>query len=209
MVVRYRRGGRAARLRLAWLTYAAVLLVATYVTFMVALATLPPDAPVGVAILIAYALATTFVPIAAAIAILRHRLFDIEAIVSRTLVLGALTAILAGVYAASIRLYNALFVVMAGEESEAALVITTLILAASFTPLKHRLEHAATRRFGVSDRSPGVEASRHTEPGPAPRDAFSDPDFLAALDARILEIARRAGQGDGPATRRRRRAGDG
>ena len=80
------------------------------------------------------------VPLAALVAILRYHLYEIETIIGRTLVYGSLTAILAGIYTAGIRLFNWLFVEMTGEDSDVALVVTTLVLATTFTPIKTWLE---------------------------------------------------------------------
>jgi len=113
------------------------------------------------------------VPVAALIAITRYRLYDIDRLIGRTFVYGSLTAILAGVYAASIRSFTAFFVGVTGESSDTALVLTTLVLATSFTPIKQRLETVAGERF------------RPAAPAPAPSLAATD------FDERIEDIARR------------------
>ena len=82
-------------------------------------------------------------PIAALIAILRDRLYDIDRLISRTFVYGLLTAILAGLYSALIRPLQRGLVDVTGQSSETALVLTTLILATTFTPIKKRLEEIA------------------------------------------------------------------
>jgi len=91
------------------------------------------------------ALAT--VPITLTISILRHRLYDIDVIIHRALVYGSLTAILAGLYAASISLFQRGFVAVTGQKSDAAIVLTSLILASAFTPIRTRLQAAVDRRF--------------------------------------------------------------
>jgi hypothetical protein len=127
-------------------------------------------------------------------AITRHHLYDIDTIIGRTFAYGALTAILAGLYAASVRLFNAMFVTTTGENSELALVLTTLVLATTFTPIKSRLERLAARRF-KPDAS--READAHAEAGAfSVRDADTTASATAALDpsaldARIEAIARR------------------
>jgi hypothetical protein len=110
---------------------------------------------------------------AAVVAISRYRLYDIDVIIGRAVVFGGLTAILAGMYAASIRLFNALFVGLTGESSEAVLVITTLILATTFTPIKGRLERLVASWMGGA------------EPSAAATAVLDDPAFGAALDERI------------------------
>jgi hypothetical protein len=86
-------------------------------------------------------------PVVVGIAILRYRLWEIDVIVNRAVVYGALTAILAGIFTASIGLSQKLFVAMTGEQSDAALVVTTLILVAAFTPIKNWLQAFVDRQF--------------------------------------------------------------
>jgi hypothetical protein len=105
------------------------------------------------------------------IALFRHRLYDIDVLISRTFVYGALIAILAGLYAASMRLFTAVFVGATGLKSEEVLVITTLILATTFTPIKKRLEDIVERRY--------------KKPAEA---AVADPALFAAIDGRLRAI---------------------
>ncbi len=92
-------------------------------------------------------LSLAMIPIALTIAILRHRLYDIDVIINRALVYGALTAILAGLYSASISLFQRVFVAITGQKSDAAIVLTTLVLASAFTPMRTRLQGWVDRRF--------------------------------------------------------------
>lgn len=86
-------------------------------------------------------------PIVVSVAILRYRLWEIDVLVNRAVVYGTLTAILAGIFTASISLSQKLFVAMTGEQSEAAVVVTTLIVVAAFTPIKTRLQTFVDRQF--------------------------------------------------------------
>ena len=82
--------------------------------------------------------ALAIVPVTLTISILRHRLYDIDLLINRSLVYGALTAILAGLYAASINPFQRLFIAVTGQKSDAAIVLTTLVLASAFTPMRAR-----------------------------------------------------------------------
>jgi len=140
MVVRFRRSGPTERQQLKWFTFAAVPEIAFIVS--VGFVTYPPLLGALGAILFG-----PLLPIAAAIAILRYRLYEIDLLINRTFVYGALTAILAGVYTASITLTTRVFSAITGERSDAAIVLTTLIVVSLFTPLKSRLQSAVDKRM--------------------------------------------------------------
>lgn len=87
------------------------------------------------------------IPVSILIAVLRFRLYDIDLLISRTLVYVPLTAILAGIFAASISLSQKVFIAFTGQSSDAATVLTTLIVVAAVEPLKTGLQHLVDRRF--------------------------------------------------------------
>lgn len=84
-------------------------------------------------------------PLSIAVAILRFRLWDIDEFVNYAFVYGACTAILAGVFAALSSLTQRLFVLTTGAKSDVAVVITTLIIATAFTPLRTRVQKFVDR----------------------------------------------------------------
>ncbi|MCC7352950.1 MAG: hypothetical protein IT330_04265 [Anaerolineae bacterium] len=86
-------------------------------------------------------------PISVGIAILRYRLLEVDFIINRTFVYGTLTAILAGVFTVSITISQKLFVAMTGERSDAAIVLTTLIIVSVFTPFRTRVQKFFDVRF--------------------------------------------------------------
>lgn len=150
LVLRYRRSRGDERQQLKWLTYAAMLVAVAVIVafpFIVVRATSGelPLVPLVVAILMILSVAG--IPIAAGIAILKYRLYDIDLIIHRTLVYVPLTAILTGVYTASIGLSQMIFVAITGEESDAAIVFTTLVVVSAFTPVKNGLQSIVDKRF--------------------------------------------------------------
>jgi hypothetical protein len=88
-----------------------------------------------------------FIPISIAFAILRSRLYDIDTIINKALVYGSLTGLLAAVYAALIIGLQALVRGLTNQDSNVAIVISTLAIAALFQPLRRRLQNLIDRRF--------------------------------------------------------------
>lgn len=195
MAARYRRASAIERLQLRWFAFGAALVVVASLGYVIFGTLLSSDrAVIREGTYTLFLLSLCSLPVAVAIAITRYRLYDIDTIIGRTVAYGALTAILAGLYAASVRLFNALFVAVTGEESEAALVLTTLVLATTFTPIKGRLERLAAKRFPPEPHLAGTPAVATvmpvTEP-PAGGLERRGGDAVDELDARIEAIARR------------------
>ncbi len=131
--------------------------------------------------------AVALIPVAVFVTIARYRLYEVDQLVSRSFVYGALTAIVAGLTAASMQVLTAIFKLLAGESSDLVVVFTTLILVSVFAPIKSRLERVAARIM----RDPAGASSDLVDAGPgatASPDAFSDPAFLAAFDARTRAV---------------------
>ena len=140
VVVRYRRGNVVERQQLRWFL-ACVSLAA----LPLALSFLPGIGGPGMA-LVAF-VGLSLVPVAVGIAVTRYRLYEIDRLINRTLVYLPLTALLAGLYAAIVALLQRVFQTITGDTSDAAIVISTLILAAVFTPIRKWLEGIVDRRF--------------------------------------------------------------
>ncbi|MGH2406457.1 MAG: hypothetical protein ACRDF7_00070 [Candidatus Limnocylindrales bacterium] len=148
LVIRYRRAAGIERAQLRWFVAVAAIIGPAFAIGIVAGA-LTNDVAVTVAN-VAYLI--TFVglallPVAIGIAVLRYRLYDIDLIIRRTAVYVPLTAVLAGLYAASIALLQRLFIAATGGPSDGAVILSTLILATTFTPIRAALQGIVDRRF--------------------------------------------------------------
>jgi len=144
-VMRFRRAEADERHQLKWFAFAAVGLVAG---LFLNLAT-------GDALIVVVAVAVALVPIAIGVAILRYHLYDIDLIINRTLVWVPLTASLGGLYAALVSLLQRVFVNLTGDRSDAAIVISTLVLAGTFTPARRVLDGIVDKRFRAASPSAG------------------------------------------------------
>ncbi len=135
IAVRYRRSSGTVRQQIKWVAFAIILVAVALPASVIIVG----DGSFGAPLL-------PLIPIAAGIAILRYRLFDIDRIINRTIVYASVTAVLALGYAAIV-LGLGVLLGLEGESSNVVVAGTTLLAAALFRPLRDRTQRAVDRRF--------------------------------------------------------------
>jgi hypothetical protein len=151
LLVRFRRARGDEQQQIKWFAFAAALTFVWILVLEVFEELISIEGGVPEAI-IAFTWASAWlvlpsIPIATGIAILRYRLYDIDRIINRTLVYGALTATLVALYFGGIVVLQRIFVLLTGQQSTLAVVASTLLIAALFTPLRRRIQGFIDRRF--------------------------------------------------------------
>jgi hypothetical protein len=143
VIVRARRAGRVERQQIKWLAYGGAVVVGTiFVGGVISIWSVT----ISIAVI---TVALLGLPISTGIAIVRYRLYEIDLIINRTLVYGSLTGTLALVYFGGVATTQAIFRGLTGQEQQPqlAVVVSTLVIAALFNPLRRRIQGFIDRRF--------------------------------------------------------------
>jgi hypothetical protein len=158
LILRYRRSGGEERQQIKWIAFAASVVGLVYLSSLLSELIFAPETLSGAGgtvplwvevqrnlLMFSYA----GVPVAVGFAILRHRLYDIDVVINRTLVYGSLTAMLVAVYFGGVATTQAIFRALTGQEQQPqlAVVVSTLVIAALFNPLRRRIQSFIDRRF--------------------------------------------------------------
>jgi hypothetical protein len=191
LIVRFRRSGRVERQQIKWLAAAAALAAGVYLTDILISAlinTSTKTEPFYLQVLDNLSIECIgLVPIAICIAVLRHRLYEIDVIIRRTLSYAGLVAALAAIYLLVIAAVGTLVRHATGSSGTVAVTVSTLAVAAAFQPLRLRIQSAVDRRF-----------SRSAYDAQAAVDAFSghlrEQIDLEALSAELLAVVGRTVQ---------------
>jgi hypothetical protein len=155
LVLRYRRSGGEEREQIKWIAFAgsfvglmSLITVFSSLVFAPLFLDATGKQPLWLGVLQdVELLSLAGIPVAVGIAVLRYRLFDIDIIINRALVYGSLTATLIALYFGGIVVLQRVFVLLTGEKSTLAVVASTLLIAALFTPLRRRIQGFIDRRF--------------------------------------------------------------
>jgi hypothetical protein len=155
LIVRYLRSGGEVREQIKWLAFAASV-IALSVFFAVVQGTFFASDSAGSADplwgkLLQDALTLSFagIPIAIGFAVLKYRLYGIDVVINRALVYGSLTLLLALVYFGGVTATQALLQTLTGQQRlpQLAVVVSTLVIAALFNPVRRRIQSFIDRRF--------------------------------------------------------------
>src|ERR671921_1639047 len=146
LFIRLRRARELERQQIKWFVYATAL------TICGGILTYPISEAIGSLWLkwigfVPFIVGVMAIPISMGIAVMRYRLYDIDVIINRTLVYGALTATLVALYFGGIVVLQRFFVLLTGQQSTLAVVASTLAIAALFVPLRRRIQSFIDRRF--------------------------------------------------------------
>jgi hypothetical protein len=154
VVVRFTRSQGVERIQMKWLVYTAVIGISAmllsrfvlgfYNNSISDLAFLTNNNPISDFIFLSLPI---LLAIAIGIAILRYRLFDIDIIIRRTLQYTLLTAILALIYFGLVVTFQGIFSAAGNQQSPVIIVISTLVIAGLFNPLRIRIQNYIDRRF--------------------------------------------------------------
>jgi hypothetical protein len=158
LVLRYRSSGGEQREQIKWIAYSAsvvgllslITMVSSLFSPLSPLAWFAAGTPLWLGLLQhAVLVSFTAVPIAVGFAILKYHLYEIDTLINRTLVYGALTTLLAAVYFGGVAMTQAIYRILTGQEQQPqlAIVASTLVIAALFNPLRRRIQSFIDRRF--------------------------------------------------------------
>jgi hypothetical protein len=143
LVVRFRRARGDERQQLKWLVYGVVLFALLIPTLGRVVEQVPSPfvGPVFAAVMF------SIIPVAIGLAVLKYRLYDIDRVISRTLVYALLTALLAGVYAGAVLVLGQVFGGVGRDPPSWMVAGATLAVAALFQPARRRIQAVVDRRF--------------------------------------------------------------
>ena len=145
LLARWRRAGAVERLQLKWVVYSVALVATAALAVEVGLANLVPILYPPATVV--FSVAVIVIPTGIGMAMLRYRLYDIDLLINRTLVYGALTAMLVLFYLGGVISLQAALRSLTGQESTLAVVASTLVIAALFNPLRRHVQRFVDRRF--------------------------------------------------------------
>ncbi|MGH2656014.1 MAG: ATP-binding protein [Actinomycetota bacterium] len=186
LVVRFRRSSGDERQQLKWLSYAGLVVVIVFILASIGFGVAGDDPTVALVTQVLIVLALLLIPVTAGIAILLHRLYDIDLVINKTVAYGSLAAFITVVYVGIVVGIGALV----GSRGNVFLtILATAIIALAFQPARARARHLANRLVYGKRATPYEVLSRLAH---GMGSQYSSDDALPSL-ARVL------GEGTGAA----------
>jgi cytochrome b subunit of formate dehydrogenase len=186
VVLRFRRAEGIERQQVKWLAAIATIVAVAFI------AVLLTGSSLAWLVLVA---SLDLLPVAIGLAVLRYRLYDLDLVIHRTAVYLPLTAALAGVFAASTAVLQRLFVEVTGGPSDGAIILSTLLIAAIFAPIRDLVQGIVDRRFRDSPDIERLLATFVTSVD----EAMWQPDAARVMRAFLQVASRTPGVGGGGA----------
>lgn len=171
LIVRFRRARGTERQQMRWFVLSVLFFILAFIgaQALFALAGEPEEG--SLADLVGFGaimLGLTFIPVAMGIGIVRHGLYDIDRLINRTLVYGAVTIVLAAIYLATVLVMQSALPI--GEDSPITVAASTLAVVALFRPARKKVQSFVDRRFNRSRNDAartiegfGAHVRRHTD----------------------------------------------
>jgi signal transduction histidine kinase len=162
LAARFRGAGGEMREQLKWFAYAAAVTAVVAIASLVSSLIFPGSQQLSNVGILASIVTMTGIPVAAGIAILRYRLYDIDVVISRTLVYGSLAAFITSVYVAIVVGVGTL-VGSGGQPNLVLSIVATAVVAVAFQPVRERLQKVANRMVYGKRATPYEVLSQFSE----------------------------------------------
>lgn len=147
LALRLKRARGDERKQIQWFTFFIIIVVSHFLCIEVIVQVFRPDLAKSLVYTAGFTLAWVGFPVMIGISVLKYRLYDIDIVIRRTLSYTALSLLLGLVFLVSITLLQLVFAWFSGQDSQAAIAISTLITAALFSPMRRGIQNSIDRRF--------------------------------------------------------------
>ena len=142
VALRFRRSREIERQQLKWFAAAVMTVLAVIVVVFAVYQATGRNHSDAI-----FLIGTSIIPVATGLAMLRYRLYEIDVIMRRTVVYSALIVALAALYLGGVALLGWIFRSVTGQSGALAVTVSTLLVAAAFQPLRHRIQRTVDHRF--------------------------------------------------------------
>lgn len=182
LILRWRLAKTEERQQIKWFAFFGVVIVSLFLTIETISQFVYPALAGSLVYVAVFYLAWIGFPVVIGLSVLKYRLYDIDIVIRRTLAYAALSILLALIYLGSVTVLQLMLAGLSGQRSQVALVISTLVIAGLFNPLRRTLQNGIDRRFYRSK----YDAARTLEAfSAAIRDEVELKQLLAYLETAV------------------------